>query len=290
MEVLAFCDYQDLQNLFCIPTKMLELHCSGSPRQIGHTHGLDASSQVKGSIFFYSTLFQESCSMTWQEVKHEASKYISTLQQSCPRYLDEIEGVADGAGVDFLDVLALNVRTEIMFGLFIDPIKHHGKALDDIPSDGCTSLGLVDELGESFIAQNWDWQLAQEPNLVICHISQPGTSLPDISMVTEAGIIGKIGLNSAGVGCCLNAIRARGVDMTKLPVHFALRSVLDSWSREEAIERINAMGIAGSGHVLLGDGSGSAGLECTVAGIKEIAMKDNRIYHTNHLILDHPLI
>lgn len=228
--------------------------------------------------------------MNWAAVRDEASRYVHPLEQICPRYLEETRGLADGAGVDFLDVLALNVRTEIMFGLFTDPRGDDGKALEDIPSDGCTSLGFVDDLGDSYIAQNWDWQRAQGPNLVICHISQPGTNIPNISMVTEAGIIGKIGFNAAGVGCCLNAIRARGVDRSKLPVHFALRSVLESCSREEAIERLGTRGMAGSGHILLGDGSGSSGLECTVAGIKEIAMKDNRVYHTNHLILDHPRV
>jgi isopenicillin-N N-acyltransferase-like protein len=45
-------------------------------------------------------------------------------------------------------------------------------------------------------------------------------------MVTEADVIGKIGINSAGVGVCLNAIRACGVDRTKLPIDLA-----PCWSR-----------------------------------------------------------
>lgn len=183
----------------------------------------------------------------------------------------------------FTDVLALNVRTEIMFGLFTAPSQV------DIPSDGCTALGWIGDSGESFIAQNWDWQRDQGPNLVVCHVSQPGTGIPDFSMVTEAGIIGKIGLNSAGVGCCLNAIRARGVDPTRLPVHFALRRVLESTSRKSAIEKIRSVGVAGSAHILIGDETGASGLECTSIGVKELAMNENkRVYHTNHLVLEHP--
>lgn len=49
-------------------------------------------------------------------------------------------GIATGSGVDFADILAINVRTEITFGLF---------------SDACTALSwLTDE--SSFLAQNWD--------------------------------------------------------------------------------------------------------------------------------------
>lgn len=62
----------------------------------------------------------------------EASKYISTLETLCPKYLDELRGVAEGANVDLLGIVALNVRAEITFGLFTLPVK----------IDGCTSLAV----------------------------------------------------------------------------------------------------------------------------------------------------
>lgn len=106
-------------------------------------------------------------------------------------------------------------------------------------------------------------------------------------MVAEAGIIGKIGLNAAGVGCCLNAIKCRGVDASKLPVHFALRRVLESPSRKAAVEAIKRVGVAGSGHILVGDSTGSTGLECTSKWVKEVVMDaENKVFHTNHLLLD----
>lgn len=244
----------------------------------------------------------------------EAEKYVAPLQATCPRYLDEIRGIADGAGVSFLDVLALNVRTEITFGLFTAASITNGAAngttngttngvnggpvADDIPSDGCTSLAFTTASGTSYLAQNWDWQPAQAPNLIVAHIiSQPGTAaaaeegIPDIAMVTEAGIIGKIGLNAAGVGCCLNAIRARGLDAARLPVHFALRAVLEARSRGEAVGTLRRLGVAGSAHILLADGAGAVGLE--FAGgrdrIGEIGPDARgRVVHTNHLVLEHP--
>jgi len=213
----------------------------------------------------------------------EASRYVEPLEKLYPRYFEELKGIAEGSGLHFLDVLALNVRTEINFGLFADKSKNI-----DIASDGCTSLGWLIG-GKSYLSQNWDWMIEQSQNIILCHISQPGTNIPDISMVTEAGILGKIGLNSKGVGCCLNAIRCRGVDRSKLPIHFALRTVLESESREQAIAAIKSAGIAGSGHILVGDATGSTGLECTSKWVKELAMDEKgRVCHSNHLILDHP--
>lgn len=86
-------------------------------------------------------------------------------------------------------------------------------------------------------------------NLINLNISQEGK--PAISMITEAGIIGKIGLNSRGVGVCLNAIRAQGVDFQKLPCHLALRTCLESTSTEEAVVAIKKAGVASSSHLLV---------------------------------------
>ncbi|KAI0184018.1 acyl-coenzyme A:6-aminopenicillanic acid acyl-transferase-domain-containing protein [Xylaria flabelliformis] len=261
---------------------MIEIKCTGSPYEIGVMHGITAKDKITGSIDFYTRLFQTSCSLAWPEVRQEAAKYVHPLETITPRYIEEIKGIAEGSGSTFLDILALNIRTEIMFGLFSDV----GKDIARAPSDGCTSLGWLTE-SRSFLGQNWDWMVEQGRNLVVCHVSQPGTGIPDFSMVTEAGIIGKIGLNSEGVGCCLNAIKCRGVDPSKLPIHFALRKVLESPSRVAAVEAIKQVGVAGSGHILIGDATGSTGLECTSKWVKEVAMDDSkRVCHTNHLILD----
>ena len=125
-------------------------------------------------------------------------------------YTHPAAGIAAGAKRELSDIIALNVRTEIRFGLF---------------NDGCTALSWLTS-AHSYLAQNWDWMLEQKPNLILLHITQ--TRKPTIKMVTEAGIIGKIGLNSAGVGVCLNAVQAYGMDPTRMPVHLGLRSVLES--------------------------------------------------------------
>lgn len=51
-----------------------------------------------------------------------------------------MSGLAEGSGRTVADIIALNVRTEINFGLF---------------SDGCTALSWRKD-DASFLAQNWD--------------------------------------------------------------------------------------------------------------------------------------
>ncbi|KAM6525189.1 hypothetical protein FALCPG4_010747 [Fusarium falciforme] len=262
---------------------MLQVNCSGTPYEIGHQHGTAANDKVAGSLDFYKWLFQTTCDMDWPAVRIEAQKYVEPLQKLCPRYVEEIRGVADGAGVEFIDIVALNVRTEITFGLFTDSPSI------PVQTDGCTSLAYRQKNGNMLLAQNWDWRVQQTPNLFICHITQPGTDLPDISFVTEGGVIGKIGFNTFGVGVSLNAIRARGLDTTKLPIHLSLRAALESNSARDAAHKLQATGTAGSGHILVSDPKEAIGLECTSVGIKEIKLdQDGTIVHANHLMLDHP--
>ena len=178
-------------------------------------------------------------------------------------------GVSNGAEVPYLSILALNVRTEIAYGM---------------AKDGCTALYWRNE-NRSFIAQNWDWQEEQKENLINLNINQP--SKPAISMITEAGIIGKIGLNSSGVGVCLNAIRALGVDFKRLPCHLALRTCLESETAGQAAATLQKFGVASACHILVGDSHESIGLECTSIDIIQLRTT-GLLTHTNHLIVPHP--
>ena len=180
-------------------------------------------------------------------------------------------GISDGSHVPIRSILALNVRTEIAYGMF---------------DDGCTVISWKAK-NTNYLGQNWDWQQEQKENLIDLRIRQSGK--PMIEMISEAGIIGKIGLNSAGVGVCLNAIRAKGVDFGKLPCHLALRACLESSSREEAVNVLQKAGVASAGHITIADPSGGIGLECSHADIVALPMPPNGILtHTNHFIKQHP--
>lgn len=62
------------------------------------------------------------------------------MRKANRKYIYPEAGVAQGAGVPVESILALNVRTEIAYGMF---------------SDGCTALSWKSK-DESFLAQNWD--------------------------------------------------------------------------------------------------------------------------------------
>lgn len=254
---------------------ILEVKCRGTPREIGIQHGRTAKTQIGGSITFYEGLFRKYAGKEWEDILLIAEKFAVQINQKWPRYYQEIEGVALGSGHNIGDIVALNVRTEIAFGLLKDGSR----------TDGCTTVSLGDG-AHRFLGQNWDWMEEQKDNLILLTIE--AQDLPAIKMMTEAGIIGKIGLNDCGVGVCLNAIRAQGYDEMRLPVHLALRLALESTSARIAAKRLEQAGIAAAAHILVADREASIGIEVTSKTFVRLEPDHlGRILHTNHLLKCH---
>jgi isopenicillin-N N-acyltransferase like protein len=84
----------------------------------------------------------------------------------------------------------------------------------------------------------------------------------------------------------LNAIRAKPVDQSKLPIHVALRVCLDSKSKAEAIARLEDLGgMASAQHILIADAQGPTSWEVSPKGNVQIEPDSNGIVcHTNHMI------
>lgn len=132
----------------------------------------------------------------------------------------------------------------------------------------------------------YKWIEEQKQNHIFLDIAGDGRSR--IKMITEAGIIGKIGFNEHGVGACLNAIKVPGCDSSRLPVHFALRLVMESPSADAAVRKLEKVGVAASAHILVADKEKAIGVESTGKTIKLIHMgKRDRVLHANHLLLEH---
>ncbi|OOQ81672.1 putative acyl-CoA:6-aminopenicillanic-acid-acyltransferase [Penicillium brasilianum] len=247
----------------------IKLALRGSPREIGVKHGRSLKDQIRDQMRIYESMFEYTSKLSWHEVREVAKEFVPTIQRLTPHIFAEMEGIAEGAEVDILDIVALNCRSEIALGKF---------------SDGCTTLCWKKNDSVRVLSQNWDWTATVKKNLAMVSIEQPGK--PGIYMITEAGIVGKIGFNSAAVGTCLNAIRAKPMISSKLPIHVALRLCLESTSVTEAVETLEKLGgVASAQHILVADSITALGLELSPVGNKYIPEDaSGLIGHTNHFI------
>lgn len=266
---------------------MRVVNISGSPYDMGYQHGQAVPQLVKGTLEFYKAFLTSWSGLSWTEIQQHANGFVPYLQREWPEFYAEMEGIASGAEQHVVDIVCLNVRTEVAFGLskaFNKPTPT--KDVPEAASDGCTSLAWAKD-GRSILAQNWDWMAPQKPNLIILR-GEPD-NLPRFFSCTEAGIIGKIGFNEYGVGVLLNAIAAKGVDPTKTPVHLALRHALQFKTTAEVVQDYKLKGIAAAAHILVSDAGGDAqGVESSAFGI-EILTKSpiGAVVHSNHYLKEH---
>ena len=260
-------------------TNVKNLLLEGSAKEIGRQHGLQGKREVLHSLETYEKLFYDYKRISWKEAKEIALDHVAAIQKYDPHLVEEMEGVAAGAGVAFEDILALNSRSEIALA------GYKGTAF----SDGCTAIAISPPLTtETIIGQNWDWKGRQKESLLTLNIRQ--RSKPDIMMVTEGGMIGKIGVNSQGLGICFNALLT-DKKSNSVPVHLGLRGVLDSYTLGEAVSKIKQGQIASAASFIIGidEGNGMGnGMACNFEvspfGIDLVGGSKGRLVHSNHIL------
>lgn len=253
---------------------------SGTPYEIGLAHGQGAKDLIQYSLDTYRDMFWDYSGISWEKACQYARTFIPAIDAYDPDYMEEIRGIAEGSGRSLDDILALNLRSEIVF---------QGAQVEDVPTDGCTSFVFTPDVtdnGHLLLGQNWDWKKTIQGGCIILRIQQKNK--PNITMITEAGIIGKIGFNSAGIGICLNALgSSMKAEGQTIPLHIAMRGVLDSQTLSDAIQASTKMPLACSAHFMLGSANGEGVSLEMGAGDFDIAYAvDGFLGHTNHFF--HP--
>ena len=251
---------------------------SGSPYEIGLAHGKGAKTQIKISIDTYKTMFWDYSQIKWDDACKYAMTFVPTINEYDPDYMEEIKGIAEGSGFKVEEILALNVRSEIVL---------QGDQINSGNTDGCTSFVFtpcMTETRTTLLGQNWDWKMTEQAGCIVMHIKQQ--KKPDITMVTEAGIIGKIGYNSAGVGVALNALSSSVKVAGKvLPLHISLRGILDSVTLSDAVRAATMMNLSCCAHYMLGSAKGEGLiLEVGPGDFDVIYAEEGWLAHTNHFI------
>ncbi|MEU0375254.1 C45 family peptidase, partial [Streptomyces sp. NPDC006283] len=178
------------------------IEISGTPLQRGRQYGEAVSLQLEAALGYYAEAFGESSGLTWQQVTSRAARWMEPVRDHAPHLLEEMQGIADGAGIGLLDVLALNARGEVIYDDSFARMRG-----EEEPAEGCTSFaayGPASGDGHVWAGQNWDWRAGVADTVVMLRIVQPPK--PTLIMQVEAGQIGRQGANSAGIALNANGL------------------------------------------------------------------------------------
>jgi len=245
----------------------------GSAYELGLQHGKALAGEIRANLSLYFDMVNGLTGTDPAECLQHAGKFQEAINSKAPELLEEMQGIAEGAGVSLDDILFLNARTELM------SMRPSG----DASNGECTVIGLTGERtasGEPIIAQNWDWHERVFATSAVFRLDPDDA--PRAVFLAEAGQVGKIGFNQHGLGVALNILMT-GEMSYGLPVHVLLRMVLGARNAAEAVSLIKGGPRGGTSHFMIGDAGGHLkGLELTPVDVAELAPENGALIHTNH--------
>jgi isopenicillin-N N-acyltransferase-like protein len=250
----------------------------GGPRERGNQYGEQARERIQLSIEAYRDVFAHYAGWSWPRVTAEARRYEEPIDSLDPKYLGEIRGIAEGASVPYEDVLAINVRTEVMFA------AKARTALGECSSFAVQPSACVE--GRTLIGQNWDWLLHSFETVLVLEARQE--SGPDFVTVVEAGLLAKSGMNSSGIGLVTNAlVTADDRGDPGVPYHVALRAILDCETLSDAVAVLQRRPRASSANYLIAHEDGIAvDVEAAPGDFSRLHLifpENGVLLHTNHI-------
>ncbi len=244
----------------------------GEPFARGLHLGRGERQRVQHTVHAYMRIFENFAGLNHAAIFEHAERFIPAIADFAPHLLEEIRGIAEGAQCDTREIVAINARTELMYG-----VTHRPE---------CTSIAIsaaASADGHTRVAQNWDWHPSLVGTLVLWFVKR--SDGPDLLTLTEAGIVGKIGINAAGLAMCINLLRSDSDSGgPAVPMHIILRRVLEECHNvDEAIALIGKTPRCTScNHMLADRSSAITDVEATPAGQWVHRPTQGILTHTNH--------
>ena len=260
----------------------------GPALQRGREYGEQVRDRVRRSVDAYREVFAYYTGWNWATVRAEAARFSGPIAAFRPAYLEEIRGIAEGAGVDPGDVLAINVRTEVMFAAKAQQAAKAQRAAARSGPAECSAfavLPLPGSPGPVLVGQNWDWLPHTADTVVVLEARQDGG--PDFVTVVEAGLLAKTGMNSSGIGLVTNAlVTSADTGSPGLPYHVMLRSILDCETVSDALAALQSGVRSSSANYLIAHRDGIAvDAEAAPGDFSQlflVSAEGGVLLHTNH--------
>ena len=254
------------------------VRCAGSPRQRGAAHGEALRAMIQATLGrWLASLGRASHADPHAYLREFVGRtdYAAAMSSWTPDLLDEIRGIAAGAGVPFEQLLAYNLLDEEWWFS-----RSHAR-----PAAGCTVIGWWDGgNGGPLLAQTMDIGSIYDGAQAALHI-QPDDA-PEALVFTFAGMIGLNGCNAAGVGVVVNNLAMLPHAARGLPVAAVVRGILARRSLEDAAVFICSAPHASGQHYAIGSRAGLLSFECSAGGAVQDSSATRRVLHTNHPLVD----
>ena len=263
------------------PIRILDV--SGSPSEMGRTHGRTYADQIR---VYADDRVQLVTSGTWSggpvergAVLELADACLPAHEKHCPALYEELLAMAEGAGITPAEAIVVGGFTD-----FVDTVRAHlgGDHPDSVHEDDCTAFIVPDHRagGRGIYAQTWDMHDSATDYVVLLR-TRP-TDGPAALVFTTTGCLGQIGMNELGVCVGINNMTATDGG-TGVMWPSVVRDALKQQSAAAARDAILAADLAGGHNYMTFDATGVGfNLEAMPTARPVTELGDNALVHTNH--------
>ncbi|WP_425450161.1 C45 family autoproteolytic acyltransferase/hydolase [Virgifigura deserti] len=253
---------------------------SGEPFERGRQYGAAASDRIARSVDLYSGQLED-LGCGWAEVRRLVDGFVPTMESYAPDLVEEMRGIAEGAGCEFAAVALVNARTEVL------QLARRKIGLPDDDADGCTGAVILPKASADGViihGQNWDWRAECADTGIVLQIRREDG--PDLLTFTEAGGLARNGFNAAGVAITANYLESdRDYRALGIPLPLIRRRALESQHFAHAIRAVATTPKSGSNNMMLSHVDGFAiDLECAPDEAFALYPEQDLLVHANHWV------
>ena len=248
-----------------------EFVVAGTPREMGNQLGEAARELLLGFVDLATEQVCDFWSGPLESIYDCARASAALVYRATPLLMEEIEGVADAAGLKVEQVMLLQIRNQ----------------LEASAQGGCTSVGMQGpNQGKAInlIGQNWDNDPKLDPYTIV--LTRRPTTGRAILTVGQVGLIGYIGVSQSGVAMCLNSLPAPAKSVG-VPHYFLVRELFSCQSMGEGLAMLKRRPRALPANLMVATPDAVADIELTNDSLQVLPTdRDGFVAHSNHCV--HP--
>ncbi|MFH1539367.1 MAG: C45 family autoproteolytic acyltransferase/hydrolase [bacterium] len=265
------------------------VHLKGEPYSVGYQQGVLLKDEIRYALKFMDKVLLDYIS-EYGDMKPGKSTlamlkdmaYNSYISKEIPFILEEhvreMEGVADGAGVKYKDILTINAGYD---------------AIENLMKLYCSAFAAgppATKDGKLFHGRNLDWEppeLVAEQNIIFFIEPEGGVPFAHVAPSHFTDVL--TGMNMEGIAATIDVSLSSEPKIEGMPTFLMLRQVMQSaTSLEEAIRIIESTPRTVGNNFVISDGKAldAVVLECSSSRCETRKLEDGLVWATNHY--EHP--
>jgi isopenicillin-N N-acyltransferase-like protein len=258
----------------------------GTPRHRGQTYGETLRSKILEIIKLWKNNLHQSLDMDpdkYLSQMLEETDFLPAIKKWTPDLLEEVRGIAEGAGVDFKTMYVYQLGDE---DYWYGQDRRIEIALQR--ANKCSVLGVFDGgPRKTILAQNMDIESYTDGYEVLLHIKHQNSPLESL-IYTIAGYISLTGMNNSPLAVCVNALLQLNYSTDGLPVAFVIRALLEKTNLNEAIKFLGTIKHASGQNYAIASPDSVVSYECSENKVSQFTPYEGatRVYHTNHPLVN----